>query len=216
MVTMRFPSFLLAPFCLLTLACASCEKESTAGTVKLDTLNLATHRSMNPVVHFMDSSRIKAVLKAQWAEVFDTRQETQMGGGLRVEFMDRRTGQRVSTLTADSAVIDDKTKNMTARGHVVVVSERPVRTVTTELMMWDNARQKLHSTAFVSVTSPEEILQGVGFESDQNLEHYTIYNVSGQTMLAPLGGLGAAATTTTANTSAVASPPQTSSQQPRK
>jgi LPS export ABC transporter protein LptC len=209
---MHFPSF-LAFIMLGLIACSACEKESTAGTIKLDTLNLATHRSMNPVVHFMDSTHIKAVLKAQWAEVFDTRQETQLGGGLRVEFLDKRTGKRVSVLTADTALIDDKTKNMTAHGNVVVVSEYPTRTVQTQMMMWDNARQKLHSHVFVSVTSPEEILQGVGFESDQNLEHYTIYNVSGQTVFAPINTLGSTAITTATTT--VASP-QTAPNLPRK
>jgi LPS export ABC transporter protein LptC len=162
-----------------------CEKESSAGTLRLDTLNLATHRSYNPVVEFLDSGRMRAVLYAAWANVYDTKQETHLGGGLRVEFMSR-SGVRVSVLTADSAFIDDRTKDMTARGNVVVVSEYPVRTVRTTVMMWDNARQRLHSKEFVSISSPEEILQGYGFESDQNLEHYTIYQVSGQTTLMPL------------------------------
>ncbi len=162
-----------------------CEKESSAGTLHLDTLNLATHRSSNPVVEFLDSGRMRAVLYAAWASVYDTKQETHLGGGLRVEFMSR-SGVRVSVLTADSAVIDDRTKDMIARGNVVVVSDYPVRTVRTTVMMWDNARQRLHSQEFVSISSPEEILQGYGFESDQNLEHYTIYRVSGQTTLMPL------------------------------
>jgi lipopolysaccharide assembly outer membrane protein LptD (OstA) len=109
----------------------SCERGSTAGTIRLDTLNLAAHRSANPVVQFMDSNYIKAVLKAAWAEVYETRQQTQLGGGVRVEFRSRATGAVVSVLTADSAVIDDKTKNMTATGNVVVVSDAPARTVRT-------------------------------------------------------------------------------------
>ncbi len=162
----------------------SCEKESNAGTIKLDTLNLATHRSYNPIIHFMDSMAVKAILHAGWASVYDTRQETQLGGGVKVEFLSKFTGQVVSTLTADSALIDDRTKDMTARGNVVVVSTTPTgqRTVRTTLMMWSNTRQKLHSTEFVSIVAPQEQLQGYGFESDQNLERYTIYKVSGQTM----------------------------------
>jgi LPS export ABC transporter protein LptC len=170
----------------VSLLCAGCERESSAGTIALDTVNLATHRSHSPTVYFMDSSVVKAVLRAAWAEVFDAKQETYLGGGVRVEFFSRATGERISILTADSAVIDDKTKDMTARGNVVVVSESPARTVRTTLMMWDNTRQRLRSSEFVSITSPEEILQGIGFESDQHLEHYTIYNVSGQTIFTSL------------------------------
>jgi LPS export ABC transporter protein LptC len=182
----RFVVLAVVLFAVLSLL-AGCERGSTAGMMRLDSTSLATHRSSNPLVQFMDSSYLKAVLKAAWAEVYESRQQTLLGGGVRVEFRSRATGAVVSVLTADSAVIDDKTKNMTAIGNVVVVSDAPPRTVRTSLMMWDNARQKLHSTAFVSIVSPEEILQGYGFESDQNLEHYVIYNVSGQTMLMPLG-----------------------------
>lgn len=174
----------IALCCILLLYLVSCEKTSNAGTMHLDTINLASHRSYSPVVEFMDSSYVKAILHAGWANVYDTQQETQLGGGIKVEFLNKTTGRVVSTLTADSAVIDDRTKDMTARGNVLVVSQTPggERVVRTQLMRWNNSRQKLHSDDFVSITAPNEQLQGFGFESDQNLEHYTIYRVSGQTL----------------------------------
>jgi hypothetical protein len=45
--------------------------------------------------------------------------------------------------------------------------------------MWDNGSQKLYSTEFVTITSPNEKIQGYGFESDQNLTNYKIFKVSG-------------------------------------
>ena len=67
---------------------------------------------------------------------------------------------------------------MTAEGGVVVVSDSGT-TVTTEKLYWDNKRRKVHSDLFVRVVSPREIIQGVGFEADENLDNYTIYKTSG-------------------------------------
>ena len=82
-------------------------------------------------------------------------------------------------LTAQSATVDDITKNMTARGNCVVVSDSGT-TLTTEVLQWDNRRRKIHSDQFVRIVSPKEILQGYGFEADQNLNDYVIYRISGQ------------------------------------
>jgi hypothetical protein len=59
--------------------------------------------------------------------------------------------------------------------------------VKTSVIHWDSTRHVLHSPAFVDIRSPYEMLQGYGFESDANLRHYTIFKVTGQTMLSPNG-----------------------------
>ncbi|MBN8571587.1 MAG: LPS export ABC transporter periplasmic protein LptC [Ignavibacteria bacterium] len=46
-------------------------------------------------------------------------------------------------------------------------------------MLWKNKTQKVYSDVFVRITTPKEIIEGVGFESDQNLTNYKIYQVSG-------------------------------------
>jgi hypothetical protein len=45
--------------------------------------------------------------------------------------------------------------------------------------MWSEERKKLYSTEFVRIESPTEILEGYGFESDQQLKNYTIFKPSG-------------------------------------
>jgi LPS export ABC transporter protein LptC len=107
-------------------------------------------------------------------------QETYLDGGLQVEFYSRSSGKRVSFLTADSAKIDDRTKNMLAWGHVVVIGDSSHSRLETSILHWDNKTQKLYSTEFVKITSPGEKLQGYGFESDQNLTNYKIFKVSGE------------------------------------
>lgn len=44
--------------------------------------------------------------------------------------------------------------------------------------MWRNKDQKIISDKFVTIISPKEKIQGYGFESDQSLRNYTIYNIT--------------------------------------
>lgn len=181
---------------------SACERESSAGLIKLETTDSANHYSIRPVVQFMDSSFMRAKLAAGWARMYDRAKRKHLGGGLNVEFYSRPYGLLASVLTADSAVIEDDTKNMTARGNVVVTSERTLTTVKTSTLIWDSARNILRSDEFVDITSPTEQLQGYGFESDPNLQHYTIYKVTGQTLL--MGGAIVASSGTLSATTASA------------
>ncbi len=146
----------------------------------LDVSKVPDQMGWDVEVMFFDSSRTKAILNARKASVFNDRMETVLEGGIRVEFMSKTSGKRVSLLTANSAVVDDKTRDMLARGNVVVISDSTNTRLETELLKWDNATQKLYSTEFVTITSPLEKLQGYGFESDQTLTNYTIKRVRGE------------------------------------
>lgn len=127
---------------------------------------------------FIDSSFTKAILNARRARIYNDRQETLLDSGLKVEFMSKTSGKRVSLLTADSARIDDNTKNMLARGNVFVVADSSNTTLETSLLEWDQKTQKLYSTEYVKIVSPNEVITGIGFESDPNLTNYKIKKVS--------------------------------------
>lgn len=180
----------------------SCEREPSAGLIKLDTNDSATHTSYYPVVQFMDSSYMRARITAGWAKIYDKHAETLLGDSITVEFFTKPDRHLASVLTADSARIDDKTKNMTASGNVVVVASGSMTTVKTSVIHWDSTRHVLHSPAFVDIRSPYELLQGYGFESDADLRHYTIFKVTGQTLLSPTGEALSSTSSTVAATSA--------------
>ncbi len=178
----------------------ACERESSAGLIKLETKDSANHYSVRPVIQFVDSSAMRAQISAGWAKVYNKIRRKYLGGGLTVEFFSKN-GIPASNLTADSAVIEDDTKNMTAQGTVVVTSAWTQTTVRTTELQWDDAKKKLHSDKFVDIASPTELLQGYGFESDANLEHYTIYKVTGQTLL-----MGGTMATTAATNASIGAP----------
>lgn len=130
-------------------------------------------------VFFIDSSFTKAILKSKRGSVYTNRLETKLDGGMRVDFFSLNSKGRVSYLTADSATIDDRTKNMIARGNVFVFADSSKSTLKTSVLQWNNITQKLYSSEFVVINTPDRSLQGWGFESDQNLTNYRIFRVSG-------------------------------------
>ncbi len=136
--------------------------------------------SSNVEVFFVDSTFTKAILNADTAKIYNDRKETYLIGSVKVRFFDDKHKGEVSVLTSDSAKIDDRTKDMLARGNVLVVSETRQTTIETSVLNWDNKNRKLYSTEYVKIVSPKETLEGYGFESDQTLSNYKIFKVKGE------------------------------------
>ncbi len=164
---------------LIILFVFSCGGNDDSGARKVDynpeVMPDQTGRDVKVV--FADSSVIKAVLYAGIAEIYNKRKETLLDSNVKVEFY--KNGNNVSTLTSKKAKIDDRTKNMLAMGDVVVVSHEAPRTLKTEVLEWDEVKQRIYSTEFVEITTEREIIKGYGFESDPNLTDYKLHKVSG-------------------------------------
>lgn len=133
----------------------------------------------NIEVMFVDSVYTKAILKADKGRVYQDNNETFLDDNIRIDFFSQYNGARISKLVADSARIDDITKNMIARGNVVVTSDSSGNKLETTVLEWNNGTQKIYSNEFVKITTRNEIITGYGFESDQKLDNYKIHKVSG-------------------------------------
>lgn len=180
---MKMLKYIIPIYIISILFICSCEQSKVVPKQLKDTINIETapdQVSWDNEVLFIDSSYTKAKLKAKKAMIFQKRMQTILEGGLYSEFYSRYTKKRISYLTADKAEIDDRTKNMLASGNVVVVSDSSKTKVETQLLHWNNKTQMFYSSEFVKVTSPKEIIQGYGFESDQDLVNYKIFRVSGE------------------------------------
>ena len=128
---------------------------------------------------FMDSTLTKAKLHANHVRLYSDKQESLLDTNVVVDFYSV-TGTRNARLTCDSARVDNRSNNMWAYGHVLVVSDASQTRVETNSMMWDNTKRKLYSNEYVKITRPGEIIEGgVGFESDESISNYRIFKVSG-------------------------------------
>ena len=110
-------------------------------------------------------------LYARYAAIYNARNLV-VARSVRVDFFDEQ-GRKSSELTAREGEIQKSTRDMTARGDVVLQTVDGVR-MTTEELQFRNRTQKVVSpaTQMVRVEKGGDLLTGYGFESDPNLKHF--------------------------------------------
>jgi len=140
--------------------------------------DVPAQESWDATITFTDSGRITGVLHSGHIAMFSDRRYTVLDSNITVDFFDEHQ-RHTSVLTARRGLVNDVTHDFEAHENVVVTSDSGT-TMKTESLYWTNATQKVHTQAFVDITSPTEKIQGQGFESDQGLKHYTIFRVTGQ------------------------------------
>lgn len=167
------------PYLILFIFCfgfSSCEDKFKPTQTNLDTQEFPSQESWNSTVIFSDSGNVKAVLKAGHISVFTNKGYTFIDSGATVEFFKNKV--KVSTLTGRRGKIDDKTKDIEVYDSVVVINNEGSE-LQTEKLFWNNKLQRVSSDEFVKIKTPSETIEGIGFESDQNLKNYKIFKVSG-------------------------------------
>ncbi len=165
--------FLVISFFLLA-GCSEVKVQPTINSA-LQVTKLPAQESWDDTVFFSDSGKTKAVLFANHLMMYDQPQETLLDT-IKVNFYNLN-GKVGTILTSNKGKVDDITKDLYAIDSVVAVSDSGV-TLKTQELMWRNKDRKIVSDKFVTIISPKEKIQGYGFESDQNLRNYTIYNIT--------------------------------------
>jgi len=85
------------------------------------------------------------------------------------------TGVRNAVLTSQRGTYLTNTGQMTALGHVVVVSEDG-KTLQTPQLTFDQTRNQVSSDSAFVLTEPNRRLEGVGFRADPNLQNIRVLN----------------------------------------
>ncbi len=130
-------------------------------------------------VLFYEDEWNKATLTADRAEIYFNSHQTHLIGNVVVETFSKFSGKRLSKLNADKAIIDDNTKDMFAEGNVIVWSDSNQVKLETSKLQWSNDRQIFFTNEAIKISTPSEIINGYGFESDLNFSFYKILKVSG-------------------------------------
>ncbi|MHB1688515.1 MAG: LPS export ABC transporter periplasmic protein LptC [Ignavibacteriaceae bacterium] len=163
-------------FIIFSLTGCSGQKVKPAIDASLQVSKLPAQEGWNSTVTFSDSGKTKAILYYGHMRMFDQPAETLLDSSIKVDFFDQ-SGIKTTTLTALRGKVNNATNDLYAIDSVVAVSDSGV-TLKTQELMWRNNDRKIVSDKFVTIVSPKEKIQGYGFESDQNLRNYTIYNIT--------------------------------------
>lgn len=163
-------------FIFMLISLSSCEDKFKPLQTTESTDDLPSQESWNSVVTFSDSGNVKAVLKAGHILVYSNKGFTLIDSGAVVDFY--KDGKIASTLTGRKGKINDKTKDIEIYDSVHVVNMEGSE-LKTQKLLWTNLTRRVSSDEFVSIKTPTETIEGIGFESDQNLKNYKIFKVSG-------------------------------------
>jgi LPS export ABC transporter protein LptC len=135
-----------------------------------------------------DSGRTQWMLFAKHAATYTAR-DLVTARTLRIDFFDEK-GQKSSELVAREGELYQRTRDMVARGNVVLLTTEGWR-MSTEEMHFLNSHRKITSDKLVRVEKEGTVLEGVGFESDPNLEHFEFQHQIRATVQPGAGALAA-------------------------
>lgn len=174
---MRLPQLKLCFFLLITFLICGCsdDKLKPQITNTTSTKDLPTQESWNSKVLFTEEGKLKAVLFSDHIMMYTEKNETLLEG-VKIDFYDEKE-VKTTTLTSKKGRVDDITKNMYAIDSVVAVNDSGV-VLKTNSLMWRNKDEKIVTEEFVTIDTHTERIQGYGFESDQSLRNYVIYQIT--------------------------------------
>ncbi|MEZ4694877.1 MAG: LPS export ABC transporter periplasmic protein LptC [Rhodothermales bacterium] len=88
-------------------------------------------------------------------------------------------GQKTATIEASEMRFFEKDRRFEARGAVIVETSTG-RRLETEFLIWREADKRVVAPGFVRIKSPTEDMQGYGFDSDEQLESFSLQRVTGR------------------------------------
>lgn len=168
--------YIFIPAILFSLLFISCENKFEPPKTDYKSGEIPDQESWNSTVIFSDSGKIKAILKAGHISQFNNQGLTLIDSGGTVDFY--KDGEVVSTLTGKKGKVIEPDKDIEMTDSVTVISKEG-NIVKTPKMYWHNRTQRVTSDAYVKIKTAKEEIEGIGFESDQNLKNYTIFKPIG-------------------------------------
>ncbi|NOX64591.1 MAG: LPS export ABC transporter periplasmic protein LptC [Chlorobi bacterium] len=169
-------------FFLSVISMMSCAGDEIKPEVDLtlEEENMPVQESWDSKVIFTEEGKLQGVLYSDHMREYKEPKEKLLDG-VKIIFYNKE-GKPTSQLTAKKGKIDELTQDMYAIDSVVAINDSSHVKLETDELMWRKKDEKIVTDKFVRITSDEEIIEGYGFESDQQIKNYVIRNVTYQTI----------------------------------
>lgn len=163
---------------LFTVACSKEVKELVDATYDPEKSYTMKATQVNTLISDSGITRYR-IEAAEWI-VFGKAKEPYwyFPEGIYVEKFDTLFHSEAS-IKADTAYYFDKKGLWHLIGNVEVESLQGEQFDTSELF-WDQKKEKVYSDKHIRIQQKEQIITGVGFESNQNMTRYKIFNSQGE------------------------------------
>ena len=172
----RLPHIVL--IVVILLACMGCKDDATR-VVKHSTNPEVVPTMMTTDVQTVisDSGHTRYRITAKLWKMFEEARQPHwtFPQGVTCEELDNHY-QAKSTLRCDSAYFDKGHNLWTLTGNVRITNPGGDVVLTDELM-WDQFQHKLYSEAFIHIEKQGRVIEGYGYESNEQLTTYTLRQV---------------------------------------
>jgi LPS export ABC transporter protein LptC len=170
---------LLFGFCF-ALFFASCDLTKDKEKVeKILHDSVFSEHAENVEMRFSDSGSLKAIIFAPELERHPGKETyTTFDEGITGYFYGPN-GKVENSLKSKYGISYDFKKIIELKNDVQLVNYKQEK-LNTDKLIWDQNTGKIYTDAFVKITTPENIIYGEGFESNQNFTEYRIFKVKGE------------------------------------
>ncbi len=161
----------------LLLSCSGKDKVLGTAVTERDSLPVMDTRGVTTLIS--DSGIIRYRIKTDEWLVFDRKNPSYWAfeKGIYLENFDS-TFQVEASIQSDTAYYYDKQKLWKLMGNVFIKNLRGEK-FNTELLYWDQEKEKVYSDRFIRIEQPDRIITGRGFDSNQQMTIYKIHKPEG-------------------------------------
>lgn len=164
----------------IAMALPSCKEDGKLGVAsRIDPSKMPTMSTVNVSTLISDSGITQYKIVSPLWNVYDQVDTPywDFPKGIYLQKFDRRF-KVIATVAADSAKYF-RLQNLWRLDGNVELKKDPGQLFLTQQLFWDQRRQKLYSDSFIHIETPDRMLEGHGFESNDRLTKYSISRPTG-------------------------------------
>lgn len=152
--------------------------------VKIDTFPLEVVRNVEFLYTEYGLPRVKLTAKVAKRYRDKEGEFVKLPEGMLLVFYDSMGSEQanVSSKYAERILYQKKT----VLKYNVIVETIDGKRLTSEELIWDESEHKIKSSTFVRIVTPDKIIWGDGFESDEKFEQYKILKPRGEIQISDL------------------------------
>lgn len=161
----------------LLLSCGNKKENFAAAVSYRDTCSVMTTTGISSIVS--EQGMIKYRMQAEEWKIFDKMKPPYWSfeRGVYLEVLDSVMNV-TSHIKADTAYYYSDDKKWELRGNVHAENTEG-EDFDTQVLFWDQTREKVYSDSHITIRQDRQVIQGRGFESNQNFTRYTIRKTEG-------------------------------------
>lgn len=124
-----------------------------------------------------DSGRVQLIMTAPLIEQYDKADPTfsEFRSGIKVDVYNGKEKPEAKVTAKYGKCTSNNLWEL--RDSVVVINEKNEK-LETELLFWNQQKDRIYTDRFVKITSEDQVTQGIGFESDSHLINRKILHVT--------------------------------------